>query len=130
MGLAVRNIFRLPTMVLLLLGHYKLLKSLLHLDVSRKLQPFAWYSFSPSLSPGMVVTISTCNLITNYDTILFVFDGFNCNQISCLTYDDDSSCAVGTSLSSTVTFVPSNYPNQSNYYIAVGAYSGSPSGLI
>src|SRR3990167_5866612 len=50
-----------------------------------KTAPFAWYSFSPSYSPGTVVTISTCNLLTNYDTILFVFGGSNCNQISCLT---------------------------------------------
>jgi hypothetical protein len=78
----------------------------------------AWYSHTGT---GGIVTLSTCNAGSNYDTKLWVYDGTGgCAALGCVAGNDDSACAFG-GLFSTLTFT-SNLGQL--YYIRVGGFGG------
>ena len=78
-----------------------------------------WFVFSPPCSG--VMTASTCNPGTAFDTVIAIWDGTNgCGTLVPLGCNDDS-CTT-TFLSSTVTFPVTA---GSVYYVSVGGYSGA-----
>ena len=78
----------------------------------------AWYQVT--LTPGLVATISTCNVGTNFDTIISVYGGPDCLNLACVATNDDASCSVGSSSASTVQF---SVNTTTPYHIAVSGYS-------
>ena len=84
-------------------------------------RPAVWFQLE-GLSTNSSTTLSTCNSYTNFDTVIIVYAG-SCSSLSCIAYNDDSTCSSGASTTSTVTF----YPTTSSYYVVVVAY-GSVTG--
>lgn len=67
---------------------------------------------------GASITLTTCNVVTDFDTKLFVYSGI-CGVYTCVTGNDDTSnCAANTS-ASTVTF---NSVFGTNYLVFVSGY--------
>jgi len=84
------------------------------------LSHIAWYSVT--LTPGLAATVSTCNVGTNFDTILAIYSGPDCLNLACVTSNDDYSCSVGSSSSSTVQF---SVNTTTPYHIAVSGYNSA-----
>lgn len=59
-----------------------------------------WLSFTATTSGTLYV--DTCSSFTDFDTILSAYTG-DCSSVSCLTYDDDSTCSY-TSRASSIDF--------------------------
>jgi hypothetical protein len=84
-----------------------------------------WYVFAPLCSG--VVTATTCNTGTTFDTVIAAWDGTNgcgsslvplgCNDDSCLT----------SSLSSTYSF---SVTSGAIYYVSVGGYNGAVGSFV
>ena len=72
-----------------------------------------WYAISPQ--PNARLNVSTCNTVTNFDTVLSVFSG-SCTNLVC-SADNDDDCDNGASF---ISFTPT----LSSYYVAVAGYSG------
>jgi len=81
--------------------------------------PGVWYSFAGT---GEAVTATTCNPGTTYDTKLSVFAG-SCAALSCVTGNDDVTCAFGLFRSSVTWFAAAGV----NYQILVHGF-GSATG--
>ena len=77
-----------------------------------------WYEF---IGTGDVVTATTCSALTSYDTKLWVFSG-DCNNLTCVTGNDDDFNCVNDIFSSTVEFVSTL---GETYYIIVGGFGTS-----
>lgn len=54
----------------------------------------AWYSVIPS--PSTNVTAETCSTVTNFDTVIGIYIGKDCENLQCVTYNDDA-CGTGQS---------------------------------
>src|SRR3990167_10568841 len=76
-----------------------------------------WYTLTPTA--GAVVTLSTCEPGTNFDTTISVFIG-GCSALECVTSSDSSSCQA-TSTHAEIKFLAQG----STYYIAVGGNSNA-----
>jgi hypothetical protein len=70
--------------------------------------PTTWYSIAPVA--GSQVTVSSPH--THFDTIIAVYNGNNCNALSCVTVSDDSGQTQFIATSEL-------------YYIAVTGYNGA-----
>jgi len=82
-----------------------------------------WYKVN--LDDFTMLTISTCGsgVGPTFDTVVAVYSG-NCNALTCVAFNDDSSPACGLSASA-ASIQQQNLTPQVDYYIAVG---GKPSG--
>ncbi len=77
-----------------------------------------WYSV---VGNGGFLTATTCNVGTNYDTKLHVYDG-SCGALNCVTAnDDDFTCSTG-GLRSTVTWCAAA---GTTYYILVNGFGSA-----
>ena len=76
-----------------------------------------WYRI---IGTGGNIIATTCNINTNYDTKLYVYQG-SCSNLICVGGNDDSSCTSSV-LHSTVSF---NSNNGTSYYIFVSGYSSN-----
>lgn len=47
---------------------------------------------------GDIITLSTDNPLTSYDTRLYVFEGASCNDLTCIAADDNSGSSVSSNL--------------------------------
>jgi hypothetical protein len=76
--------------------------------------PGVWYTITGT---GGLITLTTCNAGTNYDTKLGVFSG-TCGGLVCVAGNDDATCALGAGRS-TVTFASTA---GTTYYILVTGF--------
>jgi hypothetical protein len=78
-----------------------------------------WYAFTSSFDA--IVTMSTCNAITDFDTKLHVYTG-SCGALACVTgNDDDFTCAF----SGLRSFVQFNAMTGVTYLVRVGGFSAN-----
>lgn len=80
-----------------------------------------WYMIYPSLNSNVTVTTCTQNGVS-LDTIVAVFQGDSCSDLSCLVSNDDHCTYY--SLLSTVTFVA----RSPMYYVYVAGYGSATGG--
>lgn len=79
-----------------------------------------WYVFTPVCSGTH--TVSTCNVGTNYDSVVAVWDGsLGCGSLTQLACNDDNCGLPNQFLSSTTTW---SAVAGSTYYISVGGFFG------
>jgi Peptidase family M23/Ig-like domain CHU_C associated len=75
--------------------------------------PGIWYKF---IGNGNNVTISTCNVNTNFDTVLGIFSG-SCGNLTCIAGNDDASnCGIQSTIAGFPTV------SGTTYYIYVTGY--------
>ena len=78
-----------------------------------------WYEVSASSYTN--VQFTTCNSVTNFDTMLSVYSG-SCEALSCLTYnDDDGSCSNSSTLSTVQVSLSANEV----VYLVISGYNGA-----
>jgi len=65
-------------------------------------EPGMWYQWQGN---GDTVTISTCSTRTDYDALITVLRGENCNDLKCIPQQDRGICGSGDKKGETVRFV-------------------------
>jgi hypothetical protein len=75
-----------------------------------------WYKYASSTLTE--VTATTCNNGTDFDTIISVFVGNDCDSLSCVATNDDSCGAQKFSAPSTVKYL--SKPNQTYWVVVQG----------
>lgn len=78
--------------------------------------PGVWYRFNGT---GDLVTVSTCNQ-ADFDTRLTIFEGPDCNSLSCLTGADDAAGCAAFTTSLQFSSTPGSI-----YYIYVHGFGGA-----
>jgi hypothetical protein len=78
--------------------------------------PGVWYSFT---GDGNVATLSTCSILTTFDTRLSVFTG-SCTGLTCVLENDDAACLFGSRFSE-ASFLTTN---GEQYYVLVHGFGG------
>ncbi len=82
-------------------------------------RPDVWFS---SLGVGKLITLTTCNPGTNFDTEIIVLTG-NCESLGCMYFNDDNSASCpSNNLASTLTFQGAVGVL---YYIAITGHEGA-----
>ncbi len=104
------------------------------LEVTTGTEPGVWYKFTPPLGvvtpfifvgndPGLAIEITTCNPGTSFDTQIAVFEGNDCNNLTCITTNDDGFCTEN-GFTSKVNFSASSV-NPTTFYIYLYGYQGA-----
>ncbi len=92
-------------------------------------EPGVWYQFSPTLqlqSPpvdDLEIEISTCFPETDFDTQIAVFTGNDCDNLTCVTSNDDGYCSLNNLTSKINLTVPAD--SLTTYFIYLYGYQGA-----
>ncbi|MEM9992245.1 MAG: hypothetical protein AAF738_10810, partial [Bacteroidota bacterium] len=78
--------------------------------------PGVWYTF---IGNGDIATLSTCSILSNFDTRLSVYTG-NCGNFQCILENDDVACLFGNRLSE-LSFATTA---GETYYVMVHGFDG------
>jgi hypothetical protein len=77
--------------------------------------PGVWYLLENQLEEDHVLTVSTCNEVTNFNTAITIYSGDSCQSLVCWNgFDDDYECEVDGQ-----TTVSLQATAGQNYYIVI-----------
>ena len=85
-------------------------------------QIIVWYQIFPV--QGTKISITTCNPATNFDTVITIFEGSTCSNVTCAIHNDDTHCSAYFSNASSLSFVPTS----SSYFVVLGGYANMETG--